>query len=220
MARFHRFLLVLVGTVMLGPGLLLAGCSLTGGSPAAPPSVPAPQGRSAPGAAAGPGLGRFAPGTDVRVTAGGTAWALERDGRGVHVWRLEQGSWHDVTPKSLRSTAVVLYPPSPVAWFADADHAWVAFSVQTADSQGVLDYRKLLARTSDGGSTWTEQALDTGANYDVPVSLFFENARAGFLVTTYNTGGGDSPEVEKLFATVDGGASWKLVAERRGSAGP
>ncbi|MDI3297900.1 MAG: hypothetical protein QJR08_01890, partial [Bacillota bacterium] len=146
------------------------------------------------------------------MTAGESAWALERDGTKVRVWRLEQGAWRDVTPKSLRSTAVVLYPPSPVAWFADADHAYVAFSVQTTDSQGAVDYRKVLARTSDGGSTWTEEALNTGANYDVPVSLFFEDAEHGFLLTTYNTGGGDSPEVEKLFTTADGGATWKLVA--------
>src|SRR5690242_45984 len=128
-------------------------------------------------------------------------------------------TWHDVTPKSLRSGEPFLpgqqtvYPPNYSDFFLDAGHGWLVRSYQT--DAACTDHFTVF-RTSDGGRTWRSSDINAGAA-SAP-ALSFLDAQHGWLMltvpnpTSHTT---PSPRARAVaqthtawYRTTDGGASW------------
>ena len=98
--------------------------------------------------------------------------------------------------------------PGPIAYlqptsmsFIDDSHGWVLGSA--CDAQG--NCRPGIARTDDGGASWTllpfppEEDLGMGVTWPQGVSIYFTSLDDGWIVDT------------SLAATTDGGATWTMV---------
>jgi len=68
-----------------------------------------------------------------------------------------------------------------------------------------------LAKTTDGGATWTILTLDVHDDGPGPEDLCFTDDNTGFI----RVGNGDTG---KLYKTADGGASWTAIAPSAGNA--
>src|ERR1700754_2584654 len=88
------------------------------------------------------------------------------------------------------------------AYFADATHGWVAAPGGT----GIA-----VARTADGGKSWTASTIPTKARV-ADLSVAFGDAKRGALVAREQTGGAFS--VADLDRTTDGGATWRAGTAR------
>ncbi|MHB9146316.1 MAG: beta propeller repeat protein [Symbiobacteriia bacterium] len=118
----------------------------------------------------------------------------------------------DRTP-NLGSEAVVRYPDSPAVAFIDQFRAYVALAVLQTTAEGTIEYTTLFLETKDSGETWTRRPLKTGGNHDVPINLFFQDGKRGWLMTESDANGGDTLETKRVFRTFDGGQSWTMVAK-------
>ncbi|HEV7650679.1 MAG TPA: hypothetical protein VGP26_21245 [Actinophytocola sp.] len=100
--------------------------------------------------------------------------------------------------KTFQKTAVDVPAGSArAAYFTDATHGWVA----ALGGTGIA-----VARTADGGRSWTASTIPTKARI-ADLSVAFGDAKRGALVAREQTGGAFS--VADLYATTDGGASWR-----------
>jgi hypothetical protein len=100
--------------------------------------------------------------------------------------------------KTFQTTAAdVPAGPARAAYFTDATHGWVA----ALGATGIA-----VARTADGGESWTASTIPTKARI-ADLSVAFGDAKRGALVAREQTGGAFS--VADLYATSDGGASWR-----------
>ena len=143
------------------------------------PSVPAPS--AAPvGLPATPGM--FASVKEWRPVSATVGWVATS----TALYRTpDRGTtWSDVGPLSVTATTIA---------FVDPDTTYVA-SGGTSST---------IAATHDGGRSWVEAALNTGAISGGPVFTFRSPLR-GFA-TFYDLAGGPALRV---FATADGGVTW------------
>jgi photosystem II stability/assembly factor-like uncharacterized protein len=68
-----------------------------------------------------------------------------------------------------------------------------------------------LAKTTDGGATWTMLTLDVRREGEGPDDLYFVDNNTGFMRVGYADTG-------KLYKTTDGGQSWTAIAPSPGDA--
>jgi photosystem II stability/assembly factor-like uncharacterized protein len=126
----------------------------------------------------------------------GTLWAGTDDGR-LWVTQDDGGKWTELTanlPEPLRNQWIVRIEPGA----QDANVAYVA-----ASAYRVGDDRPMIARTSDGGKTWTNIAGDLPAND--PVEAIREdpvNPKLLYAGTHFG-----------LFASFDQGGHWVRVGD-------
>jgi photosystem II stability/assembly factor-like uncharacterized protein len=123
--------------------------------------------------------------------AAGTGWAM--NGLALY-WTQDDGAhWRVITPPD------VLHLGDPIARivdldFVDHEHGWLTAEIRAADGSRQM----AVERTTNGGRTWQSATVPA-------VHLSLLGARQGFALT------GIQPR-PRLYATHDGGASWKLVA--------
>ena len=110
-------------------------------------------------------------------------------------------SWDDLTPPDLEARAIA------AASFVDAQHGWLA--LVEAGEAGAVAYA--LARTADGGRTWSIAPLALFAPGDPAalagaVSLYFLDRHTGWLAVRRATS--SNFRLGSLFQTSDGGDTW------------
>lgn len=105
-------------------------------------------------------------------------------------------TWRDVTPRHFFGDAqAVAFVGSKYGWVVSGDCAAA---------------KARLARTSDGGRTWSVRAfVETSCAAGAGVGLDFLDSRVGWAEHIE-----PAAPFESLYRTVDGGATWHLVAAR------
>lgn len=150
----------------------------------------------------------------VKYANATTAWArggLRTIDGGAH--------WRDVSSSDLREgVATALYPPGYAEFFLDGDHAWQSgvYGSATTCSDHVSTFA-----TADGGKTWQQSApiaLNLASGYRTGIlQLGFLNAQSGWLwvpiveLRSYDSWFGANATAGHLFATADGGRTWRRV---------
>jgi photosystem II stability/assembly factor-like uncharacterized protein len=76
------------------------------------------------------------------------------------------------------------------------------------DTHGWVGSANRLLRTSDGGHAWEDLSAAIPAG-ELIVSLDFGTGDIGVLIT--NPSNFDNPNENKLYLSIDGGASWSLL---------
>ena len=195
-------LAVVLRSARLGNAILPAGPTPT---PLATPSASAAPVEK-PSATASPVVGSGAPypllpPSTLRMIDAGTGWAA---GTGTdRILRTHDGgaSWQDVTPRTAR-------PGLWMPFFLDAEHAWVASSLQPGS--GSPDFSVQVYRTADGGQSW-QLAGEVPALEGWPGGLDFVDARSGWLFQ--RLGGAAGSDGVAFYGTVDGGATWTMLSQ-------
>ena len=127
----------------------------------------------------------------MRMTSLSIMWAATLK----HVLRSTDAGrhWSDITPSS---------DAYPVLFAVDDNAAWVAYGGLTTGPYTIF-------RTTNGGATWlaTSAPLQRGGI----VSLYFVDRRYGWA--TVSLGAAAGSEGIAILRTVDGGASWSLIAQ-------
>jgi hypothetical protein len=137
---------------------------------------------------------------DFQLISPGEGWLLY-DNR--LYWRtIGSQAWTDMTPAAAGSSDI------RAAFFVDHSRGWLILSDRGSAGSGA--YR--LARTVDGGTTWTLKSLALFSPGDEAaiasaVHLSFVDAQRGWLVFKRATG--SSFSAGTLFATADGGETWE-----------
>lgn len=131
---------------------------------------------------------------DAALIAPNTGWLLTEQ----HLrWTTDNGkTWRDITPTALTAISNV--------FFLDSQNGWVIGSDNSGNGYQI-------AHTSDAGMSWQTFAFAPTTNNQYSVAtLDFADAQHGFLMlkvaTSTNFSEGD------LFATSDGGKTWKQLA--------
>lgn len=129
---------------------------------------------------------------DMKTTT--TGWALTY----TSILRtVDDGeTWTDVSPAEWDTTQV---PTN--GFFLDDDHAWVLQTDPVDFEQGAI------FQTSDGGVSWTRTDTPFGAG-----SMSFIDDQTGWVMAGLGAAAGSMAIV--IFATEDGGATWKEVYRR------
>ena len=150
----------------------------------------------------------------AKMVSATTAWArggLRTVDGGLH--------WRDVSPPDLREgSSTPLYPPGYTDFYLDGDHAWQAavYGSLTSCNDHVTTFA-----TADGGKTWQQSAtvaLHLPANDQAGYpQLGFTSPRSGWLWVPIGLQGSDmgkGPVITSayLFATSDGGLTWRRLA--------
>jgi photosystem II stability/assembly factor-like uncharacterized protein len=151
-----------------------------------------------------PGTYPLLPPVSMHMIDASTGWAA---GSGPNrILRTADGGshWDDVTPQGATLGTWTTF-------FLDANHAWLASSLQPGSSSP--DHTVKIYRTSDGGQSW--QAVGTAtADWGFPAALDFVDRQRGWLFMkqdgTLQTPGSDQVA---LYATADGGASWTKLSQ-------
>lgn len=132
-------------------------------------------------------------------------------------------TWHNVTPKdmwaavSTQARADGLYPAGYADYFLDANHGWVMWPVSS--SSACADH-VAVGSTSDGGNTWKESRIQLALPDGQQASAFnpfFVDARTGWAQVLVGSHlvqfEGQGLTNAYLYATTDGGATWKRVSD-------
>ncbi|HET7420016.1 MAG TPA: hypothetical protein VFL27_06510 [Candidatus Dormibacteraeota bacterium] len=126
-------------------------------------------------------------------------------------------TWTDVSPPNVANRTW-----HRVQYFLDDDHAWVGEVSRNADA---CVSQVTVFMTSDGGRTWTQrgtvplktkqptdEAFDIGGSVD---NMDFVDTQHGWLLVASPPSNPDPSNFQvatALYATVDGGMHWRLVA--------
>ncbi len=131
---------------------------------------------------------------DLSIADSSTVWGIAQDGDG------------NAVPKFTKNTNggaqfTVGGFPADYAWSnisaLDANTAWIA-AVTTATGTGGGIFK-----TTDGGTTWTQQGMDTIFNATSYCDfVYFWNADEGVAV------GDPNPDEFEIYTTTDGGTHW------------
>ena len=130
----------------------------------------------------------------------GTNRILRTSDAGIH--------WDDVTPVSARAGTWITY-------FLDANHAWLASSLQPGS--GSPDFSVAIYRTADGGRSWQETGT-VAAQQGWPASMDFVDRTHGWLFM--NLGSAAGSQGVAFYGTVDGGTTWTKLSEADTSGNP
>ena len=148
------------------------------------------------------------PPSSMHMINSSTGWAA---GSGTdRILRTTDGGahWIDVTPQAAKAGAWITY-------FLDANHAWLASSVQPGSTS--TDFSVTIYRTADGGRTWV-QAGEVTADRGWPASMDFVDPARGWLFMRLGVAAGS--EGVAIFGTIDGGTSWTKLSEADTSGNP
>jgi len=110
------------------------------------------------------------------------------------------------------------YPAGYTDFYLDAKHGWLMWPVSS--SSACADH-VVVSRTSDGGKTWTESQIPLAWPFGQQASVFnpfFIDTKTGWAQVMVGQhliqfGGEAAITNQYLYATTDGGASWKRVAD-------
>lgn len=141
---------------------------------------------------------------EERLVAPGIGWAM--NGSDFY-WTADNGrAWRILEPRILRGYDVIA-DVGNVAYTAPG-HVWLTLNdIQGTRAVNGSTRYATIARTTNGGRSWTESA-PPGCRYQCgAMYLSFPNTAHGFVLTA--SGGGH--QVNRLYSTVDGGATWKPV---------
>jgi photosystem II stability/assembly factor-like uncharacterized protein len=136
----------------------------------------------------------------MRMTSLSIMWAATLK----HVLRSTDagGTWSDVTPPNAPASSTPSPNPDPVLFPVDDNAAWVAYG-------GFAGGPYVIFRTTNGGGMWlpATPALQRGGI----VQLYFVDRAHGWA--TVSLGAAAGSEGIAILRTVDGGASWALIAQ-------
>ena len=141
---------------------------------------------------------------EARLVARGTGWAI--NGLAFY-WTADDGrTWRTVEPLILRGADVIAKVGDVV--YAGPGYVWMALNdiIGSKVVNGSLRYATI-ARTADGGHSWHESAPPECSHQCGEMRLSFVNAKQGFVLTA----SGNEGKLDRLFATANGGATWRLV---------
>ena len=156
------------------------------------------------------GSGALSPVKMASPTVGWASGGLRTTDGGVH--------WRDVSSPDMREgSATQLYPPGFTDFYLDGDHAWQAAAY--GSSTTCFDHVSVFS-TTDGGTTWRRSApialhLPSG---DMPgaLQIGFTSHLVGWLWIPEGQASPDRldfyPTQADLYATPDGGATWRHVS--------
>lgn len=142
----------------------------------------------------------------IRIIDASTGWAA---GAGTdRILRTTDGGahWADVTPTDARRGQWTTY-------FLDADHAWLASSLEPGGSSG--DFSVKLYRTSNGGRIW-QAVPDLSLVQEWPAGLDFVDLAHGFMFVRSGPASLADParsDDVAVYGTTDGGLSWAKLSE-------
>jgi photosystem II stability/assembly factor-like uncharacterized protein len=144
----------------------------------------------------------------MKLLTADTGWAATRN---KLFWTTDGGtSWKDITPTAARGETITSVT------FSDQSHGWLLLAHRRGDDPQTGFGRALfyLARTRDGGSSWSVTELtvpnpDPNRGFSEQTWLDFVDTLHGWVLLRSNgntaMGGG------ALAATDDGGATWKAL---------
>jgi photosystem II stability/assembly factor-like uncharacterized protein len=167
----------------------------------APPAVPPPSGTRQRQQIER--IARRATIVEAGLVAPGLGWAMN----GLGLWLTEDGGlhWRPIAPPPVLAIGDVVARVDQIV-FADRRDAWISAS----DIRGSTILRNgstrhfEIERTTDGGRTW-QSVIPPGCAICGGGYLSFLDVRRGYALT------GAQPE-PRLYATADGGKSWRLIA--------
>ena len=122
-------------------------------------------------------------------------------------WTADDGrTWRTVEPLILRGADVIAKVGDVV--YAGPGYVWMALNdiIGSKVVNGSLRYATI-ARTADRGHSWHESAPRECSHQCGEMRLSFVNAKQGFVLTA----SGNEGKLDRLFATANGGATWRLV---------
>lgn len=130
----------------------------------------------------------------------GLAWGLTKNELRMYITKDNGQTWLNISP-----SANVQFPSNPVygkeIFFTDPQHGWII-----RGATGMVE--TIVLRTTDGGQSWKVSSLPD-AN---PISsIYFYSTSYGWLMTSWEST--QSRERKALYATVDGGKTWKSVMQ-------
>jgi photosystem II stability/assembly factor-like uncharacterized protein len=147
---------------------------------------------------------------EAGIAAPGVGWAMN----GLGLWWTADGgkSWRVSIPPDVRSMGDVVARVDDIA-AVDARDVWVAVAdVRGAKAVNGSTRHMAIERSDDGGWTW-QSVIPPGCYLCGGAHLSFVDASHGFALT------GSQPE-PRLYATRDGGRSWRRVASDVSFSGP
>ena len=146
----------------------------------------------------------------VSMADAAQGWAIgARTGENDRILFTADGGmrWIDVTPpESLLAGGGEV---GALAYFLDADHAWVTFSEPYSTPSEVAIWH-----TSDGGESWTSGELTDIAGFISsysPYHMFFLDANHGWFMAAVDAGMQKVYSV--IYATSNGGATWTRILD-------
>jgi photosystem II stability/assembly factor-like uncharacterized protein len=144
---------------------------------------------------------------EAGLVAPGLGWAMN----GLGFWWTRDGGdhWRTITPPQVHAIGDVVARVVDVA-ATDDEHIWIA-AADIRTGQG-WERRMAIERTHDGGKTW-QSVIPPGCEDCAGAHLSFVNADTGFALI------GARPQ-PRLFATRDGGATWRRITSNVSFTGP
>lgn len=136
---------------------------------------------------------------DFQWVNGKTLFAWGAAGDYLRLYRTDDvgNSWTNVTPGDSDLTVGSMQKGRSIT-FLDADHVWVAAAMN--------DKPVTIYRSANGGRDWKSAYLDKST---YPTAIAFSSPQNGWLLTSSDAVMGSTEK--SLYATQDGGASWKLL---------
>ncbi len=110
--------------------------------------------------------------------------------------------WSDVTPANAPTSSAPSPDPQPVLFAVDDSAAWVAYGA-------FIGGPYVIFRTTNGGATWLSASAPL--QHGGVTSLYFVDHRNGWA--TVDLGAAMGSQGIAILHTVDGGASWSLIAQ-------
>lgn len=130
----------------------------------------------------------------------GLVWGVTKNELRLYITRDKGATWANISP-----APNVQFLSNPTygkgMFFTDPDHGWIIRSAYDTTENIVL-------RTTDGGQTWKISSL--GDDNDIS-SMYFMSPQQGWVMTSWNSS--VYKESKALYATSDGGATWKEVMQ-------
>lgn len=136
-------------------------------------------------------------------------WGLEPGG---HLLRTanEGETWRDVSPPGGFISADGFFPlTAKTAWVVPVSWCPAGMHICRAPQQDVVVWH-----TIDGGKNWQAgMPIDLGVSQLFFPSLYFLDAKNGWLLAELHRDEDDAAGSRELFRTTDGGATWRLLSD-------